>query len=727
MAMEVFKHTPYELFHQAQRFVVPLFQRPYVWTELAQWRPFWNDIERLSFKFLQDPDKEHRPHFLGAIVLQQQSTSPQELSKRIVIDGQQRLTTLQIVIDAVHSQVAQRGLVDIAGNLLELIENPERKRRQPEDRFKLLPMNRDQASYLEVMSVEPPIKYSTLEHKNELIQRAHQFFSVQAGEFLDADGDAGMEVRATALEGSISKLLRVVSINLEAGENAQEIFETLNSRGTPLSPADLIKNFLFQQLDVEKSNVGEMYQKYWKIFEEPFWEQQISVGRRNFPRSAIFLTHFLVARTGEVTKTEEVFQRFKEYAFESGFRSSVLVQQIHDVARKYGERVQRAMAPDGALDGVETFLYRTQTMDIDIVKPILIQLLDPALTPIPAANIEQALACVESWLIRRGLLRLTAKRYGMIVADLVVEILKSDRQDVGARVEKFLSSQTTESDYWPDDEEMAKFLTSAPLYKRLSSPRRRLVLEALEDDLRGFGTATSGSTEQRCPRGTLTVEHILPRSWKTSWPLEDGETEDGRVDRVDRLGNLTMLTQKLNSSVSNGPWDGLNGKRKALNEQSTLKLNAVLDSYAIDGWNHSSIDNRTADLIGRVLRIWSVPKGHRVVLRTAGTSESIVVSITDLISVNLLEIGTVLMPKPKALQNRIATVVEGGRIVTDDGKVFLSPSGAARHVLDATTAAGWHFWLVGGTQVRLWDLREQYRAEFSIDDLEDVEDEDDDS
>lgn len=725
--MEVSKHTPYELFHQAQRFVVPLFQRPYVWTELAQWRPFWNDIERLSLKFLRDPDKEHRPHFLGAIVLQQQQTSPQDLNKRIVIDGQQRLTTLQILIDAAHSQIAQRGLVDIAANLLELNENPERKRKQSDDRFKLLPMNRDQASYLEVMSAEPPVRYSTLVHKDELIQRAHQFFSAQVGEFLDADGSAEIEHRAIAVEGTISKLLRVVSINLEAGENAQEIFETLNSRGTPLSPADLIKNFLFQQLDVERSDVGEMYQKYWKIFEEPFWEQQISVGRRYFPRSAIFLAHFLVSRTGEVTKTEEVFQRFKEYAFDSGFKASVLVQQLHDVAKKYGERIQRAMAPDGSLDGVETFLYRTQTMDVDIVKPILIQLLDPALSKIPGADIDHTLACVESWLIRRGLLRLTAKRYGMIVADLVAEILKCDRQDVGVRVEQFLSTQMTESDYWPDDEEMTKFLATAPLYKRLSSSRRRLVLEALEDDLRGFGTAKSGSTEQRCPRGSLSVEHILPRAWKTSWPLQDGETEDDRVDRVDRIGNLTLLTQKLNSSVSNGPWDGDEGKRKALGCQSILKLNAVLNGYAVGGWNHSSIDNRTTDLIGRVLRIWPVPKGHRVVLREVGTSDSVSVSITDLISVNLLEIGTVLVPRSKAFQNRIATVMTGGKIVTDDGKVFLSPSGAARHVLNAATAAGWHFWLVGGTQVRLWDLREQFRAEFSVDDLEDVEDEDDDS
>src|SRR6185369_16126325 len=120
--------------------------------------------------------------------------------------------------------------------------------------------------------------------------------------------------RAEALERSARDLLQMVVIDLAADENAQEIFETLNARGAQLTAADLIKNFIFQRLLESTDDVENAYQRYWKEFETGFWESEINVGRVRYPRSSIFLNHWLIARTGAEVVAREVFEKFKRYA-----------------------------------------------------------------------------------------------------------------------------------------------------------------------------------------------------------------------------------------------------------------------------------------------------------------------------------------------------------------------------------------------------------------------------
>src|SRR5256886_11411319 len=143
---------------------------------------------------------------------------------------------------------------------------------------------------------------------------AHRFFSEQARDWLALGGPEAVAARAAAIETVVRELVQLVVIDLTVDENAQEIFETLNARGAPLTAADLIKNFIFQRLLETGTNVEDAYEKNWKEFETAFWETEISVGRLRYPRSSIFLNHWLIARTGDEVVAREVFDRFKRFA-----------------------------------------------------------------------------------------------------------------------------------------------------------------------------------------------------------------------------------------------------------------------------------------------------------------------------------------------------------------------------------------------------------------------------
>ena len=196
---------------------------------------------------------------------------------------------------------------------------------------------------------------------------AHRFFADVAAEWIADDGEEQIGTRAEVLERTVRELLQVVVIDLTTEENAQEIFETLNSRGAQLSAADLIKNFVFQRLQEEGADTEASYESYWKQFETAFWEREIQAGRFVAPRSSWFLNHFLIARLGQPVTTQEVFTRFKTYALhESGVSMMELVRQIHRAAIVYERFAVGVGRSDSSLSALELFAYRTQVMDSDV-------------------------------------------------------------------------------------------------------------------------------------------------------------------------------------------------------------------------------------------------------------------------------------------------------------------------------------------------------------------------
>jgi hypothetical protein len=707
--MDTQVRTPQAIFMQPQRLLVPLFQRPYVWNEELQWEPLWKDLERVATRLLQSPQTTQAPHFLGAVVLQQLQTPTSDLQQRTVIDGQQRLTTLQLLLDALHSEIAMVNATMPAARLEPLIANGEAFRRHKEDRFKVWPTNRDRPAFNEVMEAPTPVDYHKLKFRSTRLAKAHHFFAQQCRAWLNEEGPDNVLARAEAIERSARELLQIVVIDLTASENAQEIFETLNARGAVLTAADLIKNFVFQRLLEQGADVEAAYSKYWEHFETAFWEEEINVGRLKHPRSSVFLNHWLIARTGEEVVAREVFSRFKAYAdYQAGHPMLTLLQEIHRAAGIYRDFVEKAERLDGQLDRTGLFAYRAKTLESEVIKPVLLALLDHKSGPLPQDEVDNSLEILESWLTRRMLIRATAKSYNKLMAEVVSIIRTAHVGQVGHTLREYFVSQRSEVAYWPDDDEVRGELEVMPVYRKLSRARIRMILESIEDHWRGWIPGQISAAGMRIRRESYAIEHVMPQSWIKHWPLPSAGLDLERDARVHRLGNLTLLTKKLNSTVSNGPWLGTGGKAEHIQEKDVVLLNSrLLKDYSTKQWDELGIDLRTKQTIDAVLAIWPVPQGHKVNVNREQADNSVTVEIADLLGAGYLTAGQTLHSLPGKYGGHTGRILSDGRIEVQ-GQVFDSPSRAGKHIRKKNTG-GWNFWRLDPNGRRpLKEVRAEY-------------------
>lgn len=724
--METQVRTPQLVFMQPQRLVVPLFQRAYIWNEESQWEPMWDDIARLAERFLANPGERHHPHFLGAVVLQQVMQQTGLMQERTIIDGQQRLTTLQLLIDALHAELMSVDARTPAMRLEALVRNADPFCSQPADRFKVWPTNRDRPAFNTVMATTPPVDYSAVGYAGSRMVQAHKYFSEQAREWLAKEGTENTQARAVAIETAVRDLIQIVVIDLTADENAQEIFETLNARGAQLTAADLIKNLVFQRLLEAGADVEQAYQSKWRSFETGFWEAEVNVGRLRYSRSAIFFNHWLIARTGEEIVAREVFARFKRFAdHEANVPMDELIAQVHRASDVYRQFVTRA-SDTAALTRSGLFAYRTGVLESEVVKPLVLWLFDPEQPPIPDEQVTKALDVVESWMVRRMLVRATTKAYNQIFTELVGLLRKAARSEAGNVMEAYFREQASETRYWPDDSELVAELSELPLYRRLSRGRLRMVLEAIEDHQRGWRDGNQGLGGERVPRGKFAIEHLMPRKWQAHWPLGEEGSEAERERAIHTLGNLTLLTGALNGKISNGPWTGLNGKRQALRAHDVLLLNREIDRQAGDQWSDNAIRARTERLAQIIAEIWPVPAGHRVKHPASPLRKILRVELADLIANGILTPGVLLVPRRKKYRQTTAAVLPDGRLEVE-GMAYDTPSQAASKIRGRQTS-GWWFFLVDPVSRRsLRDVRNDYVNTLSSDsEYEEAEDDDED-
>jgi hypothetical protein len=719
--METQVRTPHAVFNMPQRLVVPLFQRPYVWNQENQWEPLWNDVVLVTERLLAKPYEKQYPHFLGAVVLQQAHQVTGSMQMRTIIDGQQRLTTIQLMLDALHAELLGVEAITAALRIEPLITNAAPFCSRPEDRFKVWPTNRDRPPFNAVMGAAPPVNHDALGFPGERMVEAHRFFTEQAREWLSADSDSTM-ARANAIETVVRELLQMVVIDLNPDENAQEIFETLNARGAQLTAADLIKNFVFQRLlESNPTGVEAAYERFWKEFETGFWEAEVNVGRIRHQRSSVFLNHWLIERTATEVVAREVFARFKRFAdHEAGMPMLALLERIHSAATIYRGSIGGENLLAGPIDRVGLFVYRTGVMESEVVKPLLLYLLDPQEPPIPQPQLHKALDAVESWMVRRMLVRATTKAYNQMIVELVKAVRDSGRAGAGDLIEAFLANQKGDSRYWPDDEEIRTDLRTLLAYRRLGRGRLRMVLEAVEDHLRGWKHAKTGLGEERVARGRLAIEHVMPRKWAKHWGTAPGHDAD-RDRLIHTLGNLTLLTGRLNASVSNGPWLGSGGKRDALHRHDVLMINREFREY--EQWTDEDIRRRTDRIANMVMEIWPVPAGHRSGYAHEKVRPRHKVDLLDLMNAGMLQAPKMLVPRSKRHASRIATLLPNGQIEVD-GRTYGAPSPAASAIRGQSTNGWWFFLVDSASRRSLRDVWRDYVDSLAVDVEDDDADED---
>lgn len=694
--METFKRTPLQLFNLPQHFFIPLFQRPYVWREEEQWAPLWSDVRRVAERRIDDP-RSTATHFLGAVVLQNNQARVGRLTTWNVIDGQQRLTTLQLLTDATSAILADAGDVRLAAQLERLTHNDDIFVEEGGSRLKVRHLNKDRAAFDEVMTAEPPVDHSSLAHDESQIVLAHAYFSRVVEQWLGTAQSGDFSAKAKELTAVLVDGLQLVSIELEASENSQEIFETLNARGTPLTAADLVRNFVFQLLAEQGDDMKKAYDEDWP-FETKFWAKEVSVGRNLLSRSSLFLNQWLVARTGEDVSPQSTFTRFKSYVeLESSESMSELLRVIKVQAAQYESWTGAAGRSGGSLTRTEMAVYRMQVAGVEILKPLLIWLHEQRRN-LSTKTIDAIITAAESWMVRRQLLRLTGSDLGRIVTDVIAANSEASELELVDRVVSQFARLNVTSTYWPGDEEIRQTLATESVYTRFQRGRLRMILEAAEDEYR------KATGQPQIERMGYPIEHLLPRTWAQTWPVDDREQAEERQAHVHRLGNLTLLTRALNSKVSNSPWPS---KRSALQDHNTITLTGrVIKRTETVPWDENLIDERTAELVETLLRVWPVPQGHHGKVVDPQTKAGDWVEIKHLIEAGLLAAGDTIVATHRDLKGREATLTTDGAILLD-GKRYSSPS-AAGAALRHSATNGWYFWAVRDGR-RLRDVRTQFQ------------------
>lgn len=715
-----------QVFSKDIRYVVPMFQRPYVWNQTKHWEPLWEDIRTTAERLMRaqsdsampssPPFNEAvTPHFLGAIVLDQIPTGVAFIEARHVIDGQQRLTTLQLLLDAVQEVVAAHGAAIDSKTLAKLVLNDTDVITIDDHRFKVWPTNIDRDAFRAAMSDG----VDATSFDGTAIADAHRYFAKQATEWICEEGDPAL--RANVLCTTLHSLFQLVVIDLEPHDNAQVIFETLNARGTPLLAADLVKNHVLQAAVALGLDAEALYEKYWRPFDAPYWRQEIKQGRLVRPRIDQFLNYWLELRSGAEVQAHDVFPSFRRLLSADENINGMLA----DLARNGAVFEQLHASPDHSLAG--TFLYRWSVLEAQVLTPLLLWLFGQDEVALPRGQLHLALSSIESFLVRRSIVRQTTKNYNVLFLSALSVASSGDTQTAGSRITDFLAGQDADASYWPQDDEFARALVTSPLYKLLKRARLRMLLEAIEDDLR-----TPKSEDEYVTRGSLTIEHLLPRGWTTeSWPLpcvSDVATEsETRNVLLHTLGNLTLVSSSLNPSLSNGPWSA---KQPKIDEHGILLLHKSF--MGSDTWNEDEVLIRGRHLAGLALQIWARPDAvpvdpaqitfGQVDLKPTpgqgGTGQWI--ALEWMLKEEILDPSEVLVLEGPSMATAFeATLRADGCVIVDNGDVHISPSGAAKHYL-GRNSNGWKRWRVPrlGNQ-RLHDLRESFEAAQDSDTDED--------
>lgn len=608
------------LFDGNVHYEIPVYQRPYVWDQERQWEPLWADIVRVAEQVVragQDADAlgRVRDHFLGAIVYEPQPPVVGDVTRHRVVDGQQRTTTLQLLIDAVHQVIEERGHELMAEDLEGLILNKASVFRGKPERFKLWPSKWDRDAFSQAM--DPKTDWSG-EHR---IVAAHRFFREQTETWLagepDADGDAppgDEEQRVYALSSTLQHRLRVVAINLAGSDDSQLIFETLNDRGTPLLKADLIKNWVFAEAAKVKADVESWPDTHWGDFDDDWWRQETAQGRHYRSRIDIFLQYWLTMRLRDEVLSDDVFRRFVDYAklqLTSPDSAERLMGALRRDANTFRNFAQlSAETPEGAF-----YARVVETMELASTSPLLLWMLSDN-HQVPADQVRLGLGALESWAIRRTLLRYTMKDVNKMMVTILKHLDSVPIEETGTAVRNFLANQTTETRLWPTDTEMATTLPSTRVYGTIRQSRVRVILQAVELQLR-----TEKHEPVSLPEG-LEIEHVMPQGWRTHWQPVPLSPEDAarRDHRVNCIGNLTLVSKKLNGALSNRPWtddetaalhdgggEAGKGKRSLIEEYSLLVLSKDLILDHRQAWTDDDIDARSRFLTSKICEIWPRP------------------------------------------------------------------------------------------------------------------------
>ena len=587
------------------RLEVPLYQRPYVWNQRQQWEPLWSDLLAAAARREQAEagfgggSAQRVPHFVGAIVLEQVPTTLGSIQTRLVIDGQQRLTTLQILLEALGDHARLTGHAT-AEALLMLTRNPATIVSHPDFVFKVWPTNLDRDVFRRVMLAKSADDLLVIEglagapvDTDHQIRKCYLYFFSAIGNWLAEEPEL-RDVRLRLMFDTLAQDIQLVTIELQGADDPQLIFETLNARGTPLLPADLIKNYLFSRLSRSEVATNLVYEETWGEFDRgrKYWREQVGRGHAQRPRIDMFMQFYLSAKMKSEVQGQHLYANFKQFASAGKEPVEALLKDIRshaDLFRSFDKRASQEPPDRAAL-----FLRRLAAMDLGSVYPFLLAMLSQH-SDLGSPGVLAVLSDVESFLVRRLVCRLSTRGYGRFFLDLI-ECISPDLERTRTTVRAQLSKTSAEVGRWPSDQEFDRAWLDDAAYENHQRGKVRMLLEAIEYEM--MSPLGAGHWVASQP----TIEHVLPQAWKTHWPLSvdaSSEAAQARDRALHTFGNLTLLSGPLNSTLSNAPWPE---KRKEISKHAMFQLNVEI--AASEQWDEAQIRARAEKQLVVAKNIW---------------------------------------------------------------------------------------------------------------------------
>ncbi|WP_120967930.1 DUF262 and DUF1524 domain-containing protein [Helicobacter pylori] len=547
--MKAGEATLLEFFEQNQtnQFVIPIYQRLYSWGK-EQCKQLWDDIIKIG------GNDKMNGHFIGSIlyVLDGNMHSNNPL---LIIDGQQRLTTITLLLIALRNHSSDEvKRKEIESYLINSNKDGDKK-------FRLILSESDKDTLLFLIDKN---KRKPSEPSSKIMENFKLF-----EEWIRKNTD-----KLETIFKGLDKLM-IVWIALKKGkDDPQLIFESMNSKGKDLTQTDLIRNYILMGLEPEKQEI--LYKKYWRAMEEDFKQNEKLFDR--------FVKHYLTIKIGKIPNEKRVYEAFKDYQQKEGIEIEDLLKDLQKYCGYFCQIAFKKEA-DKDLNKALSFLV---DLEMDVVYPLLLELYsDYSDGVLSKQDFIPIIYLTESYTCRRAVCGLGTNGLNKIFASFTKKINKD--QYLESIKAHFLSLETTKGKF-PKDSEFKNLFITIDFY---SLKEKKYFFERLEN----FDTKEPVNTKE------CTIEHIMPQTLNLEWERDLGENFQAIHDKyLNTIGNLTLTG--YNTEYSNRSFQEKKDMEKGF-KQSPLKLNQSLKD--LESFGEKEIEKRANDLADWALKIWTYP------------------------------------------------------------------------------------------------------------------------
>ncbi len=602
--MKAGEATVTQLFESKHVYEVPRYQRHYVWERDTQWLPLWRDVEQVAERLIAlqsgNSNASHHaqvmPHFMGAVVVKPKSiddSTANNLPTWIIVDGQQRLTTILLMMTAISNAFKRFGQDTHAASLKELVDNRHFAGVPQIDIMKLRPAGLGYASFSSLIDLDEVT--DDVNPTGDRLGACYGFYEDRAMTWCE-DRKSEIDLVAPQLKRAVVDMLQVARIQLSIDDNEHEIFESLNARGIELTEYDKVKNFLLFEALTQTGDQDDFYGEFLERFDggqkddDRWWSERHRVPNFSGNRVNAMSWYWITAQKREVINQAAVYQTVRNRV-----QGSDNVLEIAGSLRDYADAFEKLEKQPDDHSALGSYRHRRTQLKLfgftSVYMALRVRLEDDD-------AFEHCMRVMDSYLMRRMIFRNSATGFRSLIPGLLGQIFAGADEDavINGLVEN-LKDQAGLSTKRPGDRDITDRLLGS------WSPKagvQRLILEQVENVI-----VPAGAGYKEVPRN-LTLEHVMPQNWEKNWPLEVDATEEDlrqRREHVPAIGNLTLLSQPWNSSLKDEKYAVKVEKLR----KDNLELNRRIVSEYPDSWDEAVIDQRGRWIAEKVCKIW--PQG----------------------------------------------------------------------------------------------------------------------